>query len=89
MDKQMEQDYENLLELFNQQGWGVFNREVIKFFESLRDAAQSDCKTNDEWQYRRGQLDVLNYFSNYEALIKHAYQDAINNPVDPDEISGE
>tara|TARA_R110002096_G_scaffold347246_1_gene540620 strand:- start:137 stop:382 length:246 start_codon:yes stop_codon:yes gene_type:complete len=74
MDKQIQQEYESLLETFNQDGWKLYSEELVDMFNHLKDTAHEQCKTNDEWQFRRGQLEVLGRLITYEEFQKAGYE---------------
>ncbi len=73
MEEQIQKEYESLLETFNTDGWKLYSEELVGMFEQLRDTAHTECKTNDEWQFRRGQLEVLGRLMTYEEFQKAGY----------------
>ena len=66
------QYYDNLLEMFSQEGWNDYIEDLNKMNKALIQNASIDCETNDQWQYRRGQLEILNYILNFESLANNA-----------------
>lgn len=72
MDKETEQYYDDLLEMFNSDAWKTFNGDISSMYESLLGSSPTACDTNDQWQFRRGQLEILNYINNYEVLMSNA-----------------
>ena len=75
MDKDTEQYYEQLLDLFLHPGWKQFQQDFEESFDLLEKTARKDCPTNDQWQYRRGQLEQLDRVITFEQLIRAAYDD--------------
>jgi hypothetical protein len=75
MDKITEQYYDDLLEMFNSDAWKTFNEDISLMYESLLESSPTACETNDLWQYRRGQLEILNYINNYEAVMINASEE--------------
>ena len=75
MDKETEQYYDDLLELFNSKAWKTFNEDISLMYEALLESSPTACETNDQWQYRRGQLEILNYINNYEVLMINASEE--------------
>lgn len=65
--------------MFSQAGWTLFSKEFKDLFNNLRDNAPQECVTNDDWQIRRGQLDILNRLMTYEEFIKTGYESIQNN----------
>ena len=76
MDKEIQKEYESLLESFNTDGWKLYSKELIAMFDQLRDTAHTECRTNDEWQFRRGQLEILDRLMAYEEFQKVGYENA-------------
>jgi hypothetical protein len=74
MDKQIQQEYEDLLEMFNKDGWKLYSEELSELYKDLKDSAHTQCKTNDEWQFRRGQLEALGRLITYEEFQKAGYE---------------
>ena len=79
MDKETELYYDDLLEMFNQEGWSNFIEDLDNMNKSLIESSPTACETNDQWQYRRGQLEILNYMLNYEALMNNALDELESN----------
>ena len=53
--------YDTIQELFATEGWKLFIEDMEANLNQARNAAPNDCITNDQWQYRRGMLQGLNY----------------------------
>ena len=74
MDQELQKQMENLLSLFQHDGWKLFIEEQEKSFNSLKDNAYIDCSSNEDWQIRRGVLSTLNATLNYENTIKYVIE---------------
>lgn len=70
MDKQQEQEYEALLEMFNSDGWKHFQKEFKDVLEQMVEWAPDQCPTNDDWQFRRGAIAQLRIVTGYEQFIR-------------------
>jgi len=73
MDKELQDYYENLLDLFATQGWKQYIEDISDNKEILEDITT----INDEKQfwYRRGQLEAIHRILAYESTIKNSYED--------------
>ena len=78
MDQELQRYYENLLQLFTQDGW----KDFIEDIKGNSDVLSDILTITDEKQlwYRRGQLEASNRILSYESTIKNAYED--NTGVD-------
>jgi len=65
--------------MFQVKGWGTLSKDLELMNKSLRDDAFTSCTTNEEWQYRRGQLDILDYLCGYQSQMESAYT-ALSDP---------
>lgn len=73
MDKETQEYYESLLELFIQKGWKTYQEDLSRSLTNL-----SDIETiSDEKQFwfRRGQVDILKTLINYQNFITQGYED--------------
>lgn len=70
MTQQEKEELEALEDMFLTKGWKIF----VKDFQTLLDTATEnpdlECKTNDEWQYRRGSISELRYVTKYEEIMR-------------------
>jgi|TARA_R110000787_G_scaffold69148_11_gene154139 predicted Ser/Thr protein kinase len=73
MDQELQRYYENLLQLFTQDGW----KDFIEDIKGNSDVLSDILTITDEKQlwYRRGQLEAVNRILSYESTIKNAYED--------------
>lgn len=74
MDSETRKEYEDLLEMFNTDGWTLYSKELKDLYNDLKDTAHTQSVTNDEWQFRRGQLEVLNRLITYEAFQNAGFE---------------
>jgi len=70
MEQQKQQEMELLLDLFEHEGWKLFVEEKETLLNTLKENADTNCPTNDMWQYNRGMLAILRGVTSYEASIK-------------------
>jgi len=61
---------ETLLDLFEHEGWSLFIKEKEDLLASLKEGADTNCPTNDMWQYNRGIIATLRSIVSYEAAIR-------------------
>ena len=73
MDRELQDYYESLLDLFTTDGWKTFIVDQESAFEHLVFSASRDCLDNDSWQYRRGKMDTLSQLINFEEMIRNNY----------------
>jgi len=75
MNRELQDYYENLLQLFTQDGW----KEFIEDIKGNADVLGDIMTITDEKQlwYRRGQLETVNRILAYESTIKNNYEDAV------------
>jgi len=73
MDRELQDYYESLLDLFATDGWKTFIVDQESAFEHLVFSASRDCLDNDSWQYRRGKMDTLSQLINFEEMIRNNY----------------
>ena len=73
MDRDLQDYYESLLDMFTTAGWKTFTRDQEEAFEHMVFTASRDCPDNDTWQYRRGYMDALSKIINFEAAIRNNY----------------
>ena len=69
---------EILLSLFEHEGWGIFINDRKEVLESLKEHAHINCPTNDQWQFNRGMIAILEGIISYETSVKFVLeQDAL------------
>jgi len=69
--EQLQQELENLVDLFSHSGWKVILKDLESQLNHKIGNASDECKTNDEWQYRRGYIDALRYAYSYEYMVEN------------------
>ena len=73
MDKELQDYYENLLDLFATKGWKQYiedisdNKEILEDITTIHDEKQ--------FWFRRGQLEAIQRVLAYESTIKNSYED--------------
>ena len=72
MEQELKEYYDGMEELFATKGWKDHIEDLQGIQETYRKNAETDCNSNDEWQFRRGQLDILKYILGFESIIKEA-----------------
>jgi len=73
MDKELQEYYENLLDLFTHKDWNQFIEDIEGNAEMLRDIMT--IKDEQGFWYRRGQLEAVQRILSYESTIKDSYED--------------
>lgn len=84
MTPQEIQELETLEDLFIHPGWKLLTQDLEHIRENLKETAHISCKTNDEWQERRGQLKELDFFLGYEQDMKSRLENYRELPEDQD-----
>jgi len=74
MDKETQVYYEDLLEMFQGKGWTSLKLDLDAMSKSMLQDSPINCDTNDKWQFRRGQLEILSYLTGYEDLMTNAFE---------------
>ena len=72
IEKSIQDYYEALLGMFASDGWGYFIEDHEEALDALMKTAHEQCKDNDSWQERRGQINKLTHLISYETFIKNA-----------------
>jgi len=73
MERELQQYYENLLDLFTRDGWKQFIEDISDNAELL---SNINTITNEkELWFRRGQLEAVERILSYEVAIKNSYED--------------
>ena len=75
MDNEIQIYYENLLEMFQSKGWVSLSADLDAMSNSMVKDSPISCDTNDKWQFRRGQLEILSYLIGYEDLMTNAFEE--------------
>ena len=75
------QKLEEVVNLFSKEGWKIFQEEIKAQCELATEFADGDCITNDQWQFRRGELKILRSLMNYEQYIRNTL-DHLNAPIE-------
>ncbi len=71
--KEIEQEYDNLFELFRNDGWRQVINELSSQLERLDEV--SDVKDLDDLRIRQGQIYILKQLVNFEAFTEASYKD--------------
>lgn len=70
MDQQQEKRYNNLRDMFNSEGWKEFQKDIEAQLTPRIDNAFVICQTNDQWQYLRGEVNILKQIEGYQAQVE-------------------
>lgn len=73
MDREIQEYYETLLDLFANKGWKQFIEDIEDNAELLRDI--TTIPDEKQFWYRRGQLEAVERILSYESTIKNSYED--------------
>lgn len=76
------EEYEVYVDLFESDGWKKFQESITGAEEQLTVGAFSNCVTNDQWQFVRGQLQQLKNIAAYEQYIKISYENELKEKED-------
>ena len=78
MERDVQDYYEDLTEMFATKGWQIFVDQHAGELDRLRDNAYLDCDSNDAWQERRGEIKKLITIVFYENLIRNNYDNVVS-----------
>ncbi len=65
-----DKEFEALNDMFISEGWKLFTQQIEDLTKLLVDAAPDNAITNDQWQYRRGQVHQMRSVLGYEQYIR-------------------
>jgi len=72
-DKDLQDYYENLLEMFTTAGWKQYVEDITDNQEMLQDI--TTIADEKQFWHRRGQLEAVTRILQYETSIKNSYED--------------
>jgi len=70
------EEYEVYADLFENEGWKLFQTTVADAEEQMTKAAVDSAPMNDQWQFLRGQLTQLRSIAAFETFIKLTFEQA-------------
>lgn len=73
MDRELQEYYENLLELFSTKGWKQFLEDIGDNLEVLGDI--STIPDSTQFWFRKGQVEAVQRVLAYEEAIVNSYDD--------------
>ena len=85
MDKSVQEYYDNQFEMFNTQGWKDFEEDAVNALANATSSSDFDCTTNDEWQYRRGELSKIRALAGYQDFIKRSYNAVLKSELEAED----
>jgi len=59
---------ELLLSMFGTPAWGLFIETAQEMLDAAIEHADTECETNTEWQFRRGNIQTLRWLTNCEKV---------------------
>ena len=68
--------YERRFDLFALKGWTELIDDLDTLKQQLQDLSQ--IRTEQDLWYRKGQLEMVNYFTQLKTLTEQAYEELIN-----------
>ena len=77
MDKELQKYYETLLDLFAHEGWKLFVEDIQDNADFLNNILT--IKDEQDFWYRRGQLEAALRILAYESTIKDSYDDFVED----------
>lgn len=75
MTKELQDYYENLLELFSTKGWKQFQEDISDNLDLISDI--TTIPDEKQFWFRRGQIEAVRLILNYEDTIKNSYEDFV------------
>ena len=73
MDKELQDYYETLLDLFASKGWKQYIEDISDNMEILQDI--TTIPDEKQFWFRRGQIEAISRILSYESTIKNSYED--------------
>ena len=73
MDKELQDYYETLLDLFASKGWKQYIEDISDNMELLQDI--TTIPDEKQFWFRRGQWEAIHRILSYESTIKDSYED--------------
>jgi len=64
-------DLETLWDLFNSEGWEILQKDNEMLLKAAIESADSECDTNEKWQFRRGNIQTLRYMTSLKAITRN------------------
>jgi len=64
-------DLEKLSEMFNGEGWGLLQKDFELLLKVAQESSDTECETNDKWQFRRGNIQTLRYITNLAQITRN------------------
>jgi uncharacterized protein YutE (UPF0331/DUF86 family) len=71
MDKELQEYYESLLDLFVHKGWDIYQEDLKRSLDNLSDI-RNTSDANMFW-FRKGQVEVLETLLGYRNAIEASY----------------
>jgi TRAP-type mannitol/chloroaromatic compound transport system substrate-binding protein len=59
---------EQRLDLFQKEAWQSLHKELTEQLNVAIETADTNCVTNDQWQYHKGQVAMMRYFLSLERI---------------------
>lgn len=79
MERDIQDYYEDMIEMFATKGWQTFIEQNEEQLDRLEKTAYADCANNDLWQERRGEIKRVLTIVNYEPLIRANFENVVEN----------
>lgn len=80
MTKELQDYYENLLDLFSTKGWKQFQEDISDNMDLLSDI--TTIPDEKQFWFRRGQIEAVRLILSYEETIKNSYEDFVAESKD-------
>lgn len=75
MDRETEQYYDNLFEMFGTRGWKQFVEEIKKGLSDIEKSALYDSKSETDFNEFKGRATAYKLIANYELVMRRAFED--------------
>lgn len=76
MDIELQKYYENRFKMFSETGWNDLLTDIIKIRSTIENVR--NCKTGDDLQYKKGQLDIIDWITTLQPVSEQAYNELLN-----------
>jgi len=82
MTPEAQKIYETFDDLFLEEGWKLFQKEIANRIELINKTVYDDCDTSQKWFEKRGQIAVLSWINNFEEVVKASRREEEKNEED-------
>ncbi|MDX9757102.1 MAG: hypothetical protein RBT52_06330 [Sulfurimonas sp.] len=76
MNIELQKYYENRFQMFSETGWNDLLTDINQIKEVVENLR--NCRSNDDLQYKKGQLDIIDWLITLQQVSEKAYTELLN-----------